>query len=62
MLGVPKKGCSVWNRANKLRGFFFRRQPGDGTHSPMVKAAGKCRPLVENNFTISAYQNVRYWH
>jgi hypothetical protein len=22
MLGVPKKGCSVWNRANKLRGFF----------------------------------------
>jgi hypothetical protein len=22
MLGVPKKGCSVWNRANKLRGFL----------------------------------------
>jgi len=22
MLGVPQKGCSVWNRANKLRGFF----------------------------------------
>ena len=41
---------------------FLRRAPGDGTHAPMAKAAGKRRPLVEDSMAISAYQNVRFWH
>jgi len=35
---------------------------GVGTHSPMGKTAGICRPLAEDSVVISAYQNVRFWH
>ena len=60
--GRTEEGLFRLEQGEQTPRLFFRRPPGDGTHSPMVKAAGKCRPLVENNFTISAYQNVRYWH
>jgi len=44
MLGVPQKGCSVWNRANKLRGFL--PEAAWGWHSLPNGKSGRQMPAA----------------
>ncbi len=61
-MGEGRKSAVPAGTGRRNSTSFLRRPPGDGTHAPMAKAAGICRPLAEDSMPISAYQNVRFWH